>query len=189
VSSLIKHIAHIRTSGTIVRSSPYLINRLLRSIDFAAARTIVQLGAGTGCITRAVLKRLRPDARLIVLELNEAFIDECRDIRDRRLTMLHACATTLPHVITELGLTRVDHVVSSLPLAIMDEALVEQILEVSQAALAPGGMFLQYQYSLKHHAALVKRYEDVQLGFTLVNIPPAFVYECTQGARVAVAGD
>lgn len=186
---MIKHIAHIRTSGTIVRSSPYLINRLLRSIDFTRARTIVQLGAGTGCITRAILKRMRPDARLIVLELNEAFIEECREIRDRRMTMRHACATTLPHVLLEMGLTHADHVVSSLPLAIMDEALVEQILEVSQTALAPGGMFLQYQYSLKHHAALQQRYDDVQLGFTLANIPPAFVYECTQGARVAALGD
>jgi phospholipid N-methyltransferase len=60
---------------------------------------------------------------------------------------------------------------------------------VSQAALAPGGKFLQYQYSLKHHAMLQERYDDVQLGFTLANIPPAFVYECTQGARVAVVGD
>ena len=186
---MIKHIAHIRTSGTIVRSSPYLINRLLRSIDFTRARTVVQLGAGTGCITRALLKRMRPDARLIVLELNHAFIDACSAISDRRLTMHHACATTLPQVLAARGLPHANHVVSSLPLAILDDGLVDQILEVSQAALAPGGKFLQYQYSLKHHAMLQERYDDVQLGFTLANIPPAFVYECTQGARVAVVGD
>ncbi len=181
VPSLIKHIAHIRTSGTIVRSSPYLINRLLRSIDFGQTRTIVQLGAGTGCITRELLARLRPDARLIVLELNPVFVAECARIRDRRLMLRHACATTLPQVLDDLGIPAADHVVSSLPLAIMEPALVERILEVSQASLAPAGMFLQYQYSLKHRATLVRRYRHVHVGFTLANIPPAFVYECTQG--------
>ena len=43
---------------------------------------------------------------------------------------------------------------------------------------APGGIFLQYQYWLTQKDELRRWFTDVKVGFTLVNIPPAFVYEC-----------
>lgn len=176
---MIKHIANIRTSGTIIRSSPYLISRLLRRIDFSSARIIVQLGIGTGCITRELLKRMRPDARLVSIEVNEVFVRDCHRIRDRRLTVRHACAGDLRALLDELGIARADHVVSSLPLAIMDDHLVERILAVSERCLEPDGLFLQYQYSLSQRAVLERWFAHVRVGFTLANIPPAFVYECS----------
>lgn len=178
-SDLMKHIVHIRTSGTIVRSSPYLISRLLRRIDFSRARIVVQLGIGTGCITRELLRRLHPEARLVAIEVNAVFVKDCERIHDPRLTVIHACASNLRVLLDELGLGAVDHVVSSLPLAIMDEALVERILRASEQCLAPEGLFLQYQYSLSQRSALERRFGDVRVGFTLANIPPAFVYECS----------
>ena len=178
-SNLIKHIANIRTSGTIIRSSPYLISRLLRSIDFERARTVVQLGVGTGCITRELLRRLHPEARLISIEVNEVFIRDTFRIRDSRLVVRHACAGSLRRLLDDLKVGQIDHVVSSLPLAIMDPVLVERILKVSEAALTPEGSFLQYQYSLSQRAALERRFADVRVGFTLANIPPAFIYECS----------
>lgn len=180
---MIEHIKHIKTSGTIVRSSPFLISRLLRAIDFRRTRSIVQLGVGTGCITRALLRRMRPDARLMSLELNQVFIEENRDLVDPRLTMVQGCAGSLPDFTRQHGFGAIDVVVSSLPLAIMDDDLVERILRVSDQLLAHDGIFLQYQYSLSQRATLERRFRDVKVGFTLANIPPAFVYECSQGER------
>lgn len=182
---MIKHIQHIKTSGTIVRSSPFLITRLLRAIDFDRARTVVQLGVGTGCITRALLERMHPEAQLLSLELNAVFIEENREITDPRLTLVQGCASALPRFVVEAGLGPVDYIVSSLPLAIMNPLLVGRILRESDRLLAPDGMFLQYQYSLSQRKVLEKRFQDVRVGFTLANIPPAFVYECTP-TRAAV---
>lgn len=176
---MIKHLKHIKTSGTIVRSSPFLISRLLRAIDFERTRTVVQLGVGTGCITRELLERMHPEARLLSLELNEVFIEENRTIADPRLTLVQGCASALPRFVAEAGLGPIDYIVSSLPLAIMNPLLVGRILRESDRLLAPGGMFLQYQYSLSQRKVLEKRFQDVRVGFTLANIPPAFVYECT----------
>ena len=183
---MIEHIKHIKMSGTIVRSSPFLISRLLRAIEFRRARTIVQLGVGTGCITKALLDRMRPDSRLVSLELNRIFVDECEEVGDPRLSLHHACASELPAISDALGLGAIDYVVSSLPLALMDDALVERVLADCQSRLAPNGLFLQYQYSLSQRDVLERRFGDVRVGFTLVNIPPAFVYECS-GAAVGVA--
>ncbi len=182
---MIEHIKHIKTSGTIVRSSPFLIRRLLRAIDFDRAETIVQLGVGTGCITRALLKRMRPRTQLVSLELNEVFIEENRDLTDARLTLVQGCASHLPRIADELGLDSIDYIVSSLPLAIMNKLRVERILRESGRLLSPDGMFLQYQYSLSQLKTLERRFADVRVGFTLANIPPAFVYECTPQAAAA----
>ena len=178
-----KHLTHIRTSGSIMRSSPYLINRLLRGIDFGRTPAIVQLGVGTGCITREILRRLRPDGVLLAVEVNESWVEECTSIRDSRLELRHECASELPRLLAELGIDQVDYIVSTVPLAILPRELVDRILAASQASLSPDGKFLQYQYSLTNLFALERRFRDVRLGFTLRNVPPAFVYECSQRER------
>jgi phospholipid N-methyltransferase len=128
---------------------------------------------------------MHPDARLLSLELNEAFIEENREIVDPRLSLVQGCASALPRFVAEAGMGPVDYIVSSLPLAIMNPLLVGRILRESDHLLAPGGLFLQYQYSLSQRKVLEKRFHDVRVGFTLANIPPAFVYECTR-TRAAV---
>ena len=149
-------------------------------MDFARARTVVQLGVGTGCITLALLRDLRPDARLLSVELNQEFVDDCSDFTDPRLTLRQGCASALPTMLDDAGMSEIDYIVSSLPLAIMDPELVEHILAASEEHLAPDGMFLQYQYSLRQRAALQRRFREVYVGFAFANIPPAYVYECSR---------
>ena len=132
---------------------------------------------------------MRPDARLLSVELNGAFVRACRDeIADPRLILHQGCAGSLPWLVSDLNLGEIDYVVSSLPLGIMDDDLVERILAASDDYLAADGMFLQYQYSLSRRDALERRFRKVRVGFALVNIPPAFVYECSPGAPRATVG-
>jgi len=155
------------------------VGRLIRGIDFTRARHIVELGVGTGCVTRALLRRMRPDARLVSLELVQEFAEACDCVGDPRFTLRNVCATTLPDILEEEGIESVDAVVSSLPLSIMDPAVVDRILDVARDCLGPEGKFLQYQYSLSQQHRMLSRYPDVAVGFTLLNVPPAFVYACS----------
>jgi len=155
------------------------VDRLLAKIDFANAAVIVEFGIGNGCVTREILRRMRPDARLISLEINPAFVDVGRRIRDPRLSVRLSCASALGDILRDEGIDRVDAVVSSLPLSIMREEIVDRILDVSRASLSPDGRFHQYQYSLSQYHKLAHRYRNVGVGFTFRNAPPAFVYECT----------
>ncbi|MGH7689651.1 MAG: class I SAM-dependent methyltransferase, partial [Gemmatimonadaceae bacterium] len=169
-------------------SSRYLVDRLLRGIDFSRARDIVELGVGTGCVTREILRRMRPDARLLSLEINPEFVAMARQrMPDPRLTLHTACASALPSILADEGIVGVDAVVSSLPLRIMNQDVVDRILDVSRESLHPDGRFHQYQYSLSHYEKLAHRYADVGVRFTFRNTPPAFVYECTgTGGRAPV---
>jgi len=163
-------------------SSRFLIDRLLRPIDFRSATSIVELGIGTGCITRTLLERMSAACVLTCVEVDEEFVQACASISDPRLSVHHACATDLKKVLSAVGVGAVDYIVSSVPLSILDDELADDILAVAQSCLRPGGKFLQYQYSLTYLSRLTARYGDVRLGFTLRNIPPAFVYECVQQA-------
>lgn len=177
--ALIQHIKNFRTSGTLMPSSPRLVKRLVDGVDFATARNIVELGPGDGCVTREILRRMRPDARLLSLEVNPVFVEQCRLIGDPRLTVRQACASTLPAILDEEGISEADAVVSSLPLGLMDDDLVDRILEGSHASLRPHGRFVQYQYTLSQFARVQTLYPSVALGFTPFNVPPAFVYTCS----------
>lgn len=177
-SDSIKLIKNIRTSGTITPSSRILVNRLLAPIDFEAARCIIELGPGNGCVTRALLSRMSTDSRLICLEVNNEFIAELNGLEDSRLHVYNACASSIRSILDELAIQQVDHVVSSLPLALLEDAMLQNILRVVGTNLRDGGKFLQYQYSLKNYSDVKPIFSNVKLKFTLRNMPPAFVYEC-----------
>jgi phospholipid N-methyltransferase len=163
-------IKSFKTSGTITPSSPRLISRLLAPIDFASARCIVELGPGNGCVTKAILEKLHPDCLLVCFELNSTFVEQLELIADPRLRIVNACASSIRE--------ELDHVVSSLPLALIDAAIVDNILCSVGNNLKTGGCFQQYQYTLKNYSDMKPRFSNVKLRFTLRNLPPAFVYEC-----------
>ena len=60
--------------GSIVPSSRFLIRELLNPVDWSRARVIVEYGPGVGVITAEVLRRMRPDALLIAIEMNPDFV-------------------------------------------------------------------------------------------------------------------
>lgn len=171
-------IRNIRTTGTITPSSTRLVNRLLSPIDFNTASCIIELGPGNGCVTRALLARMPPDSKLICLEVNNEFVTALNNLNDPRLHVYNACASSIRTILDDCNIQQVDHIVSSLPLALLAAPMVTTILTVVGSNLRDGGKFLQYQYSLKNYSDVKPLFSNVKLKFTLRNMPPAFVYEC-----------
>ena len=173
-------IKSIRTSGTVTPSSKALIKTLLASIDFESARCIIELGPGTGCVTKSILQRMHSDCVLICFEVNSDFIGSLEALEDSRLRVVNACASSIRNVLDDLSIKEVDHIVSSLPLTLIDNDVVANILESARSNLREGGRFLQFQYSLSNYSELKPIFKTVKLDFTLRNMPPAFIYECTK---------
>jgi phospholipid N-methyltransferase len=178
LSDSLNLIKSFKTSGTITPSSKVLIKTLLAPIDFESARCIIELGPGTGCVTRSILERMHADCVLICFEVNSDFIEQLNALQDARLRVVNACASSIRTILDDLDILEVDHIVSSLPLALIDDDVVASILESVRSNLREGGRFLQYQYSLNNYAELKPIFKDVKLDFTFRNMPPAFVYEC-----------
>jgi len=67
-------LKHPNMLGWFLPSSRFLVERVLRQVDWVRARIIVEYGPGVGTFTWEILRRMRPDAILIALETNGAFV-------------------------------------------------------------------------------------------------------------------
>ncbi|MGI9250592.1 MAG: class I SAM-dependent methyltransferase [Pseudohongiellaceae bacterium] len=179
ISDSIKLIKNFKTTGTITPSSKVLIGHMV-AVDFTKARCIVELGPGNGCITNELLGRMQADSKLICLEIDEEFATRLGRINDSRLQVHRACATTLRTILEAQHIACADYVVSSLPLAMIDDDKVDNILHTVRDCLCPQGRYLQYQYSLTQYGDLKAVFGKVRLQFTMRNMPPAFVYRCSR---------
>ncbi len=170
-------VRHFWQVGTLVHSSRHLVKSLLADIDFTEAELIVEFGAGSGCVTREILRRMRPDARLFSFELSPVFHEEICSIaqEDPRLTPVLGCATLAAEM---LAPETVDCVVSGLPMGNFGKRAKLGVLGTVHAILKPGGHFSQFQYSLLDYRLMRRHFEKVRLGYTPLNFPPAFVYNC-----------
>lgn len=169
--------------------------RQLASLMVAAlpanTRRVIELGAGTGAITRALLAKGIAADDLLIVEMNEVlhavlrtrFPDAkvvCGDARQ----LSHILASTWP-----AGVDSVDVVASSLGLLAMPKAIQRDILSAAFDVLGPDGVFVQYTYGfgspLSEELLVDLGLQGSKTGFAWCNLPPAsvYLYRRAQSAR------
>ena len=170
--------------GSIWPSSRYLVDEVLRPVDWERARVIVEYGPGVGTITDEILRRMRPDAHLVAIETNEAFVKYLRSYysADPRLHVAAESAADVGLILERLNLPPAQYVVSGIPLGSMPEALRADIVAKTRAALAPGGRFLVYQFTSRVLPVLQRTFEEVSRSMEKRNIPPAHLFVCATDA-------
>jgi phospholipid N-methyltransferase len=172
-------VRHPHMLGSIIPSSRFLVNQVLKSVDWARAGVIVEYGPGVGTFTAEILRRMRGDTRLVVIETNGDFVQFLRaSLPDARLQVVHDSAAHVRTVLRRLGLPAADYIISGIPLGSMPEPVRTNIVGESHAALAPGGAFLVYQFTARVLPALRRTFGDVRRSFELCNLPPAQLFVC-----------
>ena len=88
------------STGSVAPSSRWLAERMVEQAGLAGARTVVELGPGTGAITRAIVRELPDDTLFLAVEANAIFAaDLARDFP--RASVVNDTAERLPD--------RIDH--------------------------------------------------------------------------------
>lgn len=180
-----------RDVGALVPSGPALARAMASQVQTGRAGVVVELGAGTGAVTRALLAQGLPPGRLVVIEREAAF---CRLLRARfpGLTVLHDDARRLQHALADYGLEQINSVVSSLPFLSLPFTTQREILRQSVQMLAPGGAFIQFTYGPASpvHPVLQRRLglSGRPVARVWRNLPPALVWRYT-AMRVALRPD
>jgi len=170
---------HPRMLGSIVPSSRFLIKQLLQPIDWARARVIVEYGPGVGSITAEILRRMRPDAMLIAIETNPAFVSFLRSsFADGRLYVVEASAVAVDEILGQLGHSQASYIISGIPFSTIPAALRERILRKTCDVLEPGGSFLVYQFSTRVLQDLQRIFRYVRRRFEPLNVLPAHLFFC-----------
>jgi phospholipid N-methyltransferase len=166
--------------GSVIPSSRFLVKDLMAQVEWDRARVLVEFGPGVGTITREVLKRMRPDAVLLVIELNEEFVQYLKaTIRDPRLRVIHGSAAQVRRILSEQGLAPADSIISSIPYSLLPETLRLEIVAESRLALKAHGSLLVFQYNRTLLPYLKSGFSTVILNFQLFNILPALIFHCT----------
>lgn len=162
--------------ASIIPSSKALVERVASKIDFDEVRVIAEYGPGEGVHSRELAQRMRPDAQLLLFELDPAF---SRDLKrqfagDSRVQVINANATTIRHELAQRGIDECDCIISGIPFSILEIEKKRDLLRQTHDALAPGGTFIIYQVTneLKQHAT---DFADADSEYFLQNLPPMFI--------------
>jgi len=161
--------------GSIVPSSPALCRRIVRHVRRADDEAVLELGAGTGVVSQALLAGGVPPERLIVVEIVPALAAHLRSTL-AGVQVIEGDARRLPLLIPPRWHGRIGSVVCGIPLVLLSLAEQRRFIDAMDA-VAPGRGFLHYSYCVtsplpwrKHGLALRRE------AWTPLNFPPASVW-------------
>lgn len=164
--------------GSIVPSSPALCSRVVRHIARAEGEAVLELGAGTGVISRALLGGGVPPERLIVVEIVPDMANHLRRILSGAM-VIEGDARRLPDLVPPHWHGRIGTVVCGIPLVLLPKPEQRRFIDAIQA-VAPDRGFLHYSYCAtsplpaRHHGLSARRE-----AWTPLNFPPASLWRYT----------
>ncbi len=196
-----------QTTGAVAPSSRFLARALTKPFqEHGRPSRVLEVGPGTGAVTRRIVRLLKTDDRLDLVELNESFVgvlkqrfaDEpaFRSVADR--SEIHQCP------VQEFRATQpYDFIICGLPFNNFPADLVREIFGVFFQLLAPGGVlsYFEYMYMRPLRKAVSNRAGRQRLGdleavlqeylgrhrfrrdWVFVNIPPAWVQHLRRNAE------
>lgn len=170
-------VKHPVMVGSIIPSSDVTVRKMLEPVKWDECDLFVEYGPGVGTFCRPVLERLKPGAALVVIDLNEDFIDYLsKSIRDSRFYPIHGSAADVQKIIGELGHEKADYVLSGLPFSTLPDQLGPKIAKETYDVIRPGGAFLVYQFVKKARDFMTPHFERIDNGYSLWNILPCHLF-------------
>ncbi|HEX7872503.1 MAG TPA: methyltransferase domain-containing protein [Sphingobium sp.] len=170
-----------KQTASIVPSSPWLGRLMASQIDPQGGR-VLELGGGTGALTREILATGLPRDRLEVVEINQHLARELHAAFHGVKIIQHPAESVSDHAAGDAGSYQV--VISGLPILALTPQQQQAILAEAFKLLAPGGSFIQFTYSPRSPFR-PKVVEELKLGVRRIgtilrNVPPATVFRVTR---------
>ena len=192
---------NFHTTGAVLPSGRALARALTRFVadDGSPPKRILEVGPGTGAVTRVLVGRLGPQDRLDLVELNERFVGRLRerfDSEPRFRSVSPRCRVLHQPVEQVADGEPYDLLISGLPLNNFSVESVEQILATFRRLLRPGGVLSFFEYIAVRPARAVMSgqaerarlrgigealgrvlsAEEIRRDWIWPNIPPAWVH-------------
>lgn len=178
-------LRHPAIVGAIAPSSRCLAAELVRRADARPGQLVVEVGSGTGPMTRALAAADPAFPRFAVEALPEMAAATRRAVPG--VEVVEGSASDLPRFLAERGLGPIDRIVSGLPFAAWPDGLQREVLDGILAAMAEDGRLVTFTYAISPLVPAGRRFRRLlERSFARVttsptvwaNLPPAFVYVC-----------
>jgi phosphatidylethanolamine/phosphatidyl-N-methylethanolamine N-methyltransferase len=178
-------LAHPRKVGALLPSSPALARLVARAVHRRPDEFVVELGAGTRAVTKALLAAGIPVERLQVIEIDAALAAFLRrDVPQARVVL--GDATRLAELLPPEAVGRVGTVISGIPMVTLPIETQRRMVDSWFSVLAPGGHMLQYTYSLVSPLPEAKLgLRGRRRGVAVLNLPPASVWSYVRADAAA----
>jgi len=187
------------TTGAIAPSSRFLASDMAGPMkQHQGTKQVLEIGPGTGAVTRQIVKQIQPGDQLDLVELNDKFVEILHKRFDseqgfqeiKHQTSIHNCP------IQEYGAGQeYDYIVSGLPLNNFPTELVGEIFKAYFRLLKPGGVLSYFEYmyvrpvrkviSRGEENQRIRQIDDIMAKYTQqfriqtdwvwLNMPPAWV--------------
>ena len=196
---------NIRGVGTVCSTSRFAAKAMVPEIGLHdEPKVIVELGVGTGSVTKEILKHLRPKDLYIGIEANDKFLEVCRDglcagnprtekaeqssyDGDKNLSVNfeHGLAQNIQEILKKYGVKEVDEIICTIPFRILPKHDTKEILQNIKKLLKKNGHFTFIRYLwAPENKEVFKELSDfavVDKKIIVRNIPPAEVIKMRRG--------
>ncbi len=159
--------------GAIVPTSSITAKKMASIVNPNSGLPVLELGPGTGVITKAILARGVPAERLVSVEYSEDFYNHLKDTYPA-VNFIHGDAFDLDHALGALAGQKFDSVISAVPLLNFPMQDRIRLLESLLDRLPPGRPVVQISYGpVSPIIAKPHSYHIQHFDFIVRNIPPA----------------
>ncbi|NRG16518.1 methyltransferase domain-containing protein [Rhizobiales bacterium] len=164
------------TTGAVSPSSADLAKRMASFVEADGNGKVLELGPGTGVVTKEILRHGVPARDIVALEYNGEF---CRLLKRRHpdMAVVEGDAYTLRKTLGEMKPGSLSSIVSSLPLFTRPRQVRRALIDDALTLLKPGAPFIQFSYALFPPVTPEAGWCTLQrTGWIVMNLPPARVW-------------
>ncbi|RLQ86863.1 phospholipid N-methyltransferase PmtA [Notoacmeibacter ruber] len=171
-------LADVKAVGAILPTSSITARVMASVIDTSSGLPVLELGPGTGVITKAILDRGVPADQLYSIEYSKDFADHLK-IEFPDVNIIHGDAFNLDKTLGDKKDMLFDSVICAVPLIYIPVAQRASLVENLLDRVKPGRPVIQITYAPKSPVPQGSgNFEVVHYDYVLRNVPPAnlFVY-------------
>jgi len=168
--------------GAIAPSSPELALKMLDGIEPSADSIILELGVGTGAVTKFIREAIPDDDSYLGIELDPKLVS-ClrRNFPGMNFVRGNACKAEALHRRSKLG--KVGYIICSLPFVSLPKDVSEKIYKEIEKFMERGCTFRTFQYAHGYYLPSALRLREFMRNrygvserspLVVKNVPPAY---------------
>lgn len=170
-----------KTTGSIIPTSSVTARKMASVIDLQSGLPVLELGPGTGAITKAILARGLPPERLVAVEYSTDFYQHLQRTYPG-VRLINGDAFDIEKTLGDLKDLTFDCVISAVPLLNFPMQDRIKMLESLLDRLPAGRPVMQISYgAVSPIIAQPDRYHIQHFDFIVRNIPPAQLWIYRRG--------